>query len=498
VLLLDLFQRWAGVDHWYTDAGLIPTHLARHVGFGYKFSLFHHASTHGEAVFGMALCGIVYLLFTLGWATRLVHLLAIVCVISLNNRIFLLENSGHAVLNLLCIWSAFLPLGRRFSVDAWLAARRACFAGAERDPALAERPVVSLAVLALLLQFSVIYFFSAFEKTGDMWWDGSAVHYVLHDERMNTAFAVWARENLPASALRLMTWSTLAVEWLAPVLFLAPFFVRHFRLAAVLLLPALHAGFALGLTLGIFSFAMMSFYALLLAPEHWAWLARHVRAPRFVSAWGARLARLPPLVRGRLAAAAAGLHRTVTRVVTRRWVRFPAIGLREAAIVLLAAACVSDLAVTIPSWPKAWRFKQPELFRAMIWYPRIRQFWLMFTPQPPDTVLALAVEAYTEDGRLVDPYNEVASRYPMLSRTALAPHHGQSQPFSDYTSRMPQKGFEWCHVAFVNWVLAYPSRTGNPSDRIVRFHAYRVLARIPPPGSNQLGTPQYYHFLSFP
>ncbi len=44
--------------------------------------------------------------------------LALVCVLSLHSRVTLLENGGDWMLGELALWTAFLPLGRRFSVDA--------------------------------------------------------------------------------------------------------------------------------------------------------------------------------------------------------------------------------------------------------------------------------------------------------------------------------------------------------------------------------------------
>jgi hypothetical protein len=459
-LLIDLHFRFRGIDYWYTDEGILPTRLVRDAGLPYQFSLFLHASTRAQAALGMAACAITYVLFTIGLWTRLFHVLSFLAVISLNGRVFMLENAGHSVLTLLVLWSLFLPLGRRFSIDALRAAR----AGRRRGetPRPDERPVVSLAVLALLLQFALIYLLNVVQKVGPAWWDGSAVHYVLHDERMNTAFAVWLREHLPAVALRALTWATLALEAAAPILILSPFRSRQLRLAAVVLLPALHAGFALCLTLGVFSFAMISFYALLLAPE-----GGHSSFPR-----SARKRGMSPI-----------------------W-------LREGLVVVVAGACLGDLAISNPAWPERLRFPQPALFHAIIWYPRIRQYWIMFTPEPARRVMGLAVEARTAGGRLVDPYNEVASRYPALPRAGdgrgIPVRLGQDQPFSDYTLRMPRDEHAWCRSAFVDWILAYPRRTGDPRDRIESFTVYVLATDMPPPGSSVQGRTRHWRVLSYP
>src|SRR6185369_13705471 len=120
-----------------------------------------------------------------------------------------------------------------------------------------------------LLQFSAIYLFNASSKTGEAWQDGSAVYYALHQDKLVTWIGVWMREHLSISTLRLLTWSTLATEWLGFSLIITPFCVKEARLVAICVMPALHLGFALGLNVGGFSPAMMAFYPLLLRPEHW-------------------------------------------------------------------------------------------------------------------------------------------------------------------------------------------------------------------------------------
>ena len=200
VLLADVYRRWQVVDFWYTDDGIISRSSLMYPRVSYLFTFFLYASTHGQAVAGMLLCAVVYGLFTIGFRTRLFQILSLVCAVSLNNRLFLLENGGQFVLQLLCAWTLFLPLGRRFSVDAAL--------GGERN----ERPVVSLAVLGLLLQFGAIYLFNVLHKTGVAWRDGSAVYYTLHDERLVTALGVWVRETLPAAVLETMSHATLLLD----------------------------------------------------------------------------------------------------------------------------------------------------------------------------------------------------------------------------------------------------------------------------------------------
>ena len=97
----------------------------------WMFSFFFMLSRSTRSAVGFAFCGLVYLLLLLGWRTRLMQVLALICVLSLHGRVTLLENGGDWMLGELALWTAFLPLGRRFSIDAM----RASLRGAARDDA---------------------------------------------------------------------------------------------------------------------------------------------------------------------------------------------------------------------------------------------------------------------------------------------------------------------------------------------------------------------------
>ncbi len=275
VLLFDLHSHWQAIEYWYTDEGLLPGELVLANPLTRRaFSLFFLTTSHAGAVFGMAICGLIYLAFTLGWWTRVAQWLALLAVVSINGRVAPLENGGDTVLNLLAMWTAFLPLGRRFSLDALLRSLRSRveYTPAQLEDREALAPdvtrVVSIAVLAVLLQFACIYLFSGIQKNGFTWQEGTAVHYALHQDRIVTALGVWLRGQAPL-LLALAGWGTLAIEVAGPALILSPIWTRQARLFAIATLPLMHLAFAACLNIGSFSYAMMSFFTLLLATEHW-------------------------------------------------------------------------------------------------------------------------------------------------------------------------------------------------------------------------------------
>lgn len=289
LLVVESLRRWNAARAFYSNDGLLPNHFALFAPMGRRvFSIYNAFSTYAEVSLAFALTTVVFVLFTLGYKTKLSHVLSAICITSLNARNLFVENGGTIVVNLITIWTLFLPLGRRFSVDAVLATLRT-----ERESSAADlnersrraeldRPVVRLAALALILQWSVIYFFNTVHKSGKGWMNGSALHWFLHQDRIVTAVGIWVRENVPFEVLRTLTYFTLGVEGTLAVILLIPFGQTGLRRLALLLALGLHGSIALFSRLGPFSYVMVMFFVLLLGRRDWAlverWFARPARA----------------------------------------------------------------------------------------------------------------------------------------------------------------------------------------------------------------------------
>jgi predicted DCC family thiol-disulfide oxidoreductase YuxK len=95
------------------------------------------------------------------------------------------------------------------------------------------------------------------------------VHYVLHQDRMCTAFAVWMRPHMTLWLSRILSWGSLVTESILPVMLLAPFQKVSARRVAIVCIIGLHLGFQMFINLGIFSFAMMGYTPFLLTGADW-------------------------------------------------------------------------------------------------------------------------------------------------------------------------------------------------------------------------------------
>lgn len=490
VLLLDLGRRARGLEHWYTNDGLLPNHTVLwRPPFDYTFSLFFGVSRWGEALVGFVLCGVAHVMLLLGVRTRFAQVANLVAVLSLHGRTLFVQNGGDAVLGELVLWTCFLPLGRRYSIDA-LRAEREHATGAEEltDP---RAPVVSLAVLVLVGQLATIYFFNALQKTGAAWRDGSVVHYMLHQDCNDTWFAVWLRPHFTPALSRVLTWGAWGTEALLPALLLSPVAQRYTRRAAAILMIVLHGGFAAFLNLGIFVPAMVAFTPFLLASGDLDALERFVSRRKWLSR---PLAEHPLLRRDvgwlveRATPPAAGLPASV--------LGFDGTDVREGLLGVLALCAISQALVENgdaihfkPEW-------QPRFMHATASYLQAFQGWSMYAPNPPFGDTNLYVDAVTMDGRHVDPFNAVASPGNRRPGAEIQPHLRQDVMFFAYVLRLPWTPNYW--LPFQEWILRYPERTKRPNDAIVRFEAFVIEHDSPPPGELQPRNTRKRSFLKYP
>lgn len=281
-LLYELIRRARHTTLLFSNDGVLPNHFVQYAPQGRpQFSLYLPFSEPREVAFAFGLTGLVYVLLGLGFHTRVMSILAFFCAFSLNTRNLFLEDGGCAILSITAAWAMFLPLGDRFSVDAIRRSMRAELADRPLSRAEIEAPFVSIAALGIVLQFALLYFFNALHKKGVTWRDGSAVHYVLWQNRLSTSFAAWFRMHEPGFFSPLASYGTLALEAALPALALSPYHRVRARTVAVLAAISLHVGIALTMTLGPFSYAMIGLDLLLLPGE-----AIDVARDRLTRWWG--------------------------------------------------------------------------------------------------------------------------------------------------------------------------------------------------------------------
>lgn len=319
VLLHDVARRWPDLADHYSNAGWLTNHFLLYRPMSdHLFSLYLAFSTPSEVYVLAGFHLLVNFLLLIGWRTRLMQCLAFVLIVSLNSRNIMLENGGFVVVHLIALWTLFLPLGQRFSVDAllrWLKQRRETSIGAlndAREASCRTSPVVALAVPVIILQFACIYYFNVVHKTGSAWRDGSAVYYFFEQDRMVTWFGAWVRQHVALELVRVITWSTLVIESLIALCLVSPVYTKRARMIGWALVACLHFGIDVVVQLGPFSYAMFVVHAIFIPREFWEFW-RH----RTLEKYGVRVLWLEPSRAREL-----GFARLVKRLLPEGSVRF--------------------------------------------------------------------------------------------------------------------------------------------------------------------------------
>jgi predicted DCC family thiol-disulfide oxidoreductase YuxK len=218
------------------------------------------------------------LCFTVGYRTRFFQILTGICMLSVHNRNTVLHNGGDVVHNLWWMWTIWLPLGRRWSIDALTKSWKT----PDPDDAALNRvrigsvkPHTSFVACAIVLNLALCYYLNGVHKTSVDWINGTAVPYVLEQDRIVTGFGGFARLYFPSWMQKFLTWSTLIFETSSPLFLLLPIVTRKWH-AITLTIAAL-------ITVQIISTTPLTLTLIILVIALTAWLISCVEAiPRWI------------------------------------------------------------------------------------------------------------------------------------------------------------------------------------------------------------------------
>jgi hypothetical protein len=486
-LVANLHDRTRGPDGvaFYTNDGLLPNHYALFAPIGDKiWSLLFPFSTPAEVQIAFLFILVVYALYVVGYRTKLAQCLAVLCLVSLDNRNLISQNGGIVVTNVIAVWTALLPLGARMSVDHLLRSvpeRRESTPASLSARAASPERFTRVAFFGLLVNFACIYFFNFAHKRGVTWRDGSAVHWVLWQNRIATIWAAWLRLHEPRWLSPLSTYATLGLEAALPALLLVPVAQSWTRRAAILAILLLHGSIALMMTLGPFSYSMMCFSLLLIGPDDWT-LAGQLALRFCPDPWRFRLALARERVERALPRAwAAGAGFTESPAAT--FVRTAKVGLGQGLACVLLATVV--LEVGTDNWiiPDKYRVKRrPEFMREVVEYLRIPQGWSMFSPEAPRDDGTIVIDAVLSDGRHLDPRQQ---RPPDFEAAFHGPWFDDQQ-WCDWDLRMRWDSSRQFYPYFRDYIARLDRMPSWKQDaRIQSFDVYWVNNASPPPASTR-------------
>jgi hypothetical protein len=242
------------LDYWYSGQGLLQGNEAQRVAGSFRFTpLLYFQDPISIRIFLGALAAVA-VAFTLGWLTRLTSILLYLGLLSLYHRNISTNCGADLLIVVTGFYMMLCPGGAALSLDARRVARR--------RGTWAEPLIIPWAQRLLQIQFCLIYFTTALDKSrGATWLGGTAVHYVLFNREVRQFNLEWlGGYPLLISA---MTHAAVVVE------FSLAFFLwfRPTRRWIALLGLLLHVGIVPLVNAPLFGEQMVALYLIFLDPD---------------------------------------------------------------------------------------------------------------------------------------------------------------------------------------------------------------------------------------
>lgn len=258
VILIDLVGKARNLTVFYTDAGVLPRRVLLAELRTWSISLNFISGTFFVQVFLFGIAFAAALALLVGYRSRLACVVVWVMLLSIQWRNPFLLHGADELLRVVLFWSMFLPLGALWSVDR---ARQV-------TPVPISKRFVSVGVAGLFLQIAFMYWFAIILKSGREWReDGTALYYALSSDQLISPTGAYLL-NFP-EVLKVLSFGTLAIEALAPILLFSPFLKGPLRTAGVALIMSLHFGILLAMNIGVFP--LISAFCMICYLPTWFW-----------------------------------------------------------------------------------------------------------------------------------------------------------------------------------------------------------------------------------
>jgi len=259
IVVIDLCMRATDLTAHYTDSGVLSRFDYVNAISNKFFISFHLAN--GTETFQIILFGMHFILgclLFLGYRTRIVTILIFAFTVSLHARNPLILNGGDDLLRLLLFWSIFLPMSTVWSIDSAMNTLK---------PTKVKHHF-SVASIGIILQVLIVYITTFLFKNHPFWFEEySAVHYIVNADVFVSKLGLILK-NVP-EILPPLTFTSIWLELIGPILVFVPWFNRYFKLLVVTAFILLHLGFSIFLTIGLFPYISMTSWIVLVPPVFW-------------------------------------------------------------------------------------------------------------------------------------------------------------------------------------------------------------------------------------
>jgi HTTM domain len=270
----------------YSNQGIVPlSALADGLARGLRFSLMDAMPYAWMATVFFLLWIAVLVMLLVGYRTRLMSILNVIIILSIHERNLYILSGADTVFRTLSIWSAFLPLGHYYSVDALrerIARYRLSRAPADLRATDQPQTAWALPVRMIQLQVVLVYLFTGTLKIiqPSTWRTGQALYYTFQLHTLTLPTGDWLGANAPMWILGIMDYQTLITELGFAFFVLSPFFQPLLRKIGLTLGFILHFGIAVTMAIGNFSMVMISSYLVFFEAGWIEWLDNRLRALR--------------------------------------------------------------------------------------------------------------------------------------------------------------------------------------------------------------------------
>ena len=289
VCFFDVLRRIPYIEVFYSRDGVAPNQFMAEMAGRYStkaFTLLSSLNTTTEISVFFYITALFSFFLMVGYKTKLSHIITVIGILSIHNRLIILENGGDLVLNNMLIWSLFLPLGKRFSLDRIIHSLNTHRDDTPKSLNTSEGTLRcepthywGLAYFACLLQLSMIYIFNYFNKDGSTWESGTSIYYFYQLDTFLTPLGNFIKEFglMPLALSKILTSMTMTFELVVPFLILAPFFTLWARRLTLVTMIGFHIVIGISLYIGTFSWIMVAALLLLLSSKDLDLLKRAVR-----------------------------------------------------------------------------------------------------------------------------------------------------------------------------------------------------------------------------
>ncbi len=410
LIVADVILRSRNFWFFYAESGVMTREWAMRVTSD-AFSFFWISTDPRVIALLMVVHMLVAIQLIVGYKTRVAVILSFLFVMSFDQFNPFITSYADTLFRLLLFWAIFLPLGERYSIDA---------VHRERTP---RATFVGIASAGILCQMVMMYFTNGYHKTqSDIWGTGTAAPRVMGRDDITFLFGEYTREIPTLVGYGGIGWFYILVA--SPILL---FLVGRLRFIAMLPFAGGHLSFALTVRIGAFAYVALLGLLLFVQPQVWR-DGKAVLARAGVEAQSV-YDRLRPLERIAHAAPERRVPGETQREVRAQMYTLSVVTIAAVVVLFTIGSYVPAAALgpAAPAFDDDSPHKQ-QIEETANTFDIDQPTWTIFAPTPGTHDRYHVFVAETENGELLDVYNDRALTFDR-------PYDGLQKQYDTYRER---------------------------------------------------------------